>query len=293
MTRVIHALRRSQRFAVENMNAWRLYLAAKADPHYHFTPTDCWLYIQERQWQTPPLTVLEDAPFQLLQIEQHRLFWPRALDSGGLSWLYCETMMPFEHNPSSYNHPAMALGNANWVLDLGACEGFFSLLAAELGARHIYAVEPVKALSDGLRRTVSIQKTPEKFTLMAAAVASQEGEQRLNTQTAEVWNSTLASGGDVVHVTTLDALAQTYDLGGNGVIKMDIEGAEMDALTGGKLLLARHKPRLAIAVYHAYDNARLCRDIIQSANPDYQVQFRGMYGWAVPERPRPYLLFAW
>lgn len=293
MSSMLNKLRRSRRFILENLAAWRQYLVARADPHYSFTTEDCWLYIQERLWQPPPVIVLEDSPIQLLEIEHRQLFWPRGLDSGSLGWLYCETMLPFEQNPSSYLHPEIALGSASWVFDLGACEGFFSILATEQGAGHVYIVEPVNALSNSLRRTIETQKSPEKFTLVEVAVALQEGEMLLNTRTAEVWNSSLAAGGDVVRVTTLDALAEHYSLDGNGVVKMDIEGAEMDALSGGKHLLARHKPRLAIAVYHAYDNARLCRDIILSANPSYQISFRGMYGWNAPERPRPHLLFAW
>jgi len=75
------------------------------------------------------------------------------------------------------------------------------------------------------------------------------------------------------------------------MIKMDVEGAEMDALLGGTQLLRNQKPKLAVAVYHDYDNAKLCSDIILQANPAYHIEFRGMYNWFYPARP--YLLFAW
>ena len=72
---------------------------------------------------------------------------------------------------------------------------------------------------------------------------------------------------------------------------MDIEGYEMKALEGAKQTLANDKPQLAIAVYHDYENALQCRNIILEANPTYKIEFRGMYAWFKP--PRPYLLFAY
>ena len=88
---------------------------------------------------------------------------------------------------------------------------------------------------------------------------------------------------------TLDSLISKYGI--PDLIKMDIEGAEMKALEGAKKTLATYQPQLAIAVYHDYENALKCREIILKANANYHVEFRGMYAYFTP--PRPYLLFAW
>jgi FkbM family methyltransferase len=54
-----------------------------------------------------------------------------------------------------------------------------------------------------------------------------------------------------VQVTTLDEALQdiqpTY-------IKMDIEGSELDALEGGKETIRRHRPKMAVCVYHLPDH---------------------------------------
>lgn len=59
------------------------------------------------------------------------------------------------------------------------------------------------------------------------------------------------NGGCEVQIVTLDDalrdLAPTY-------IKFDIEGSEMDALEGGMGTIMRHRPKLAVCVYHCPDH---------------------------------------
>jgi hypothetical protein len=93
-----------------------------------------------------------------------------------------------------------------------------------------------------------------------------------------------------VPVATIDLLAAQHSLAEDGLIKMDVEGFEMAALKGAVRTLRDYKPALAIAVYHELGNARECAEIIRAANPRYQIEFRGYYGWFHP--PRPYMLFA-
>ena len=59
--------------------------------------------------------------------------------------------------------------------------------------------------------------------------------------------------GERVPVTTLDrwAGAMTVDL-----LKMDIEGAELEALAGAREVLARDRPDVLVQAYHPRDGAR-------------------------------------
>jgi hypothetical protein len=45
----------------------------------------------------------------------------------------------------------------------------------------------------------------------------------------------------------LDGIAPTY-------MKFDIEGSEPDALEGGRETIARHRPKMAVCLYHAPDH---------------------------------------
>lgn len=57
-------------------------------------------------------------------------------------------------------------------------------------------------------------------------------------------------------------------------IKMDIEGAEVDALLGAKKTIEEQKPRLAISIYHKTDDIWRIPDTILKCCPDYQFYLR-------------------
>lgn len=57
-------------------------------------------------------------------------------------------------------------------------------------------------------------------------------------------------------------------------IKMDIEGAEGEALAGCRNTILKHHPRLAIAVYHRHDDFRMIPDQVLSIRDDYDVYLR-------------------
>jgi len=57
-------------------------------------------------------------------------------------------------------------------------------------------------------------------------------------------------------------------------IKMDIEGAEKEALLGGKEIISRYRPKLAICAYHELEDVLELPKIVWGLNPDYRIYFR-------------------
>lgn len=287
------------RVGKETRTALRVWLAFAKSRHssrYRFTIEDCRLHLRERAWRTPPVTVQGQAADLLrLQVADRSLFWPEGVAYDGLGWTYAEVFYPWRCNPSSYAHPQARVAQGGWVLDAGACEGFFTMYALERRAA-VMAVEPVPSLQAALRRTFESELEQGRLRLFAGGIARRSGRATVHGDDAQIWNASIdvdAGGGAPGGTPTIsiDELVASWDPQGHGLIKMDIEGSEMEALAGAGRTLKERRPALAVAVYHGYDNAAECRDIILGANPDYQVELRGMYGWFDP--PRPCLLFAW
>jgi FkbM family methyltransferase len=57
-------------------------------------------------------------------------------------------------------------------------------------------------------------------------------------------------------------------------IKLDIEGAEQDALKGMQKTIAKYKPKLAICIYHLPDDLWKIPLFIYQLNPDYKLYVR-------------------
>ncbi len=65
-------------------------------------------------------------------------------------------------------------------------------------------------------------------------------------------------------------------------LKMDIEGAEYDALRGSEQIIRRCKPKLAVCVYHGYDDLWRIPALIDSYNSGYSFYLRHNGGNLIP-----------
>lgn len=65
-------------------------------------------------------------------------------------------------------------------------------------------------------------------------------------------------------------------------LKMDIEGAEWDTLLGCQRIISQEHPKLAICVYHGYDDLWRIPALIDSLNPDYEFYLRHYGGNLIP-----------
>jgi hypothetical protein len=93
-------------------------------------------------------------------------------------------------------------------------------------------------------------------------------------------------------VTTIDALVEQSPFGRIDCIKMDIEGAERDALAGAGATFHRFQPRLSITTYHQAEDWTRIADQIRAFAPDYRLWLKGMVCYETGGY-RPVMLHGW
>jgi FkbM family methyltransferase len=145
-------------------------------------------------------------------------------------------------------------------VDAGANVGVMSMAAAAwVGASgRVIALEPSTREFNRLTAHVRLNAL-SNVTPIQAAVAAATGPRTLRVATAATaGGNTLgksfaypriaAEREEIVEAITLDDLASQLDLPGIDVIKLDVEGSEVEALRGATVVLRRHRPTLVIEV---------------------------------------------
>lgn len=164
------------------------------------------------------------------------------------------------------------------VLDCGANVGVYTRDALEAGVKVVVAIEPAPENIECLRRNFTAEIAAGRVIVYPKGVWDKDDFLTLN---VDPNNSAADSfliqregshGVQKVPLTTIDKLVAELKLERVDLIKMDIEGAEPNALTGARETLARFKPRLTISSYHAPDHPRLIPERIRAVRPDYRME---------------------
>jgi len=87
-------------------------------------------------------------------------------------------------------------------------------------------------------------------------------------------SSAMVMGGEGQIQVPVVSLDQTIGLSQPNYIKMDIEGAELDALQGARELIEREAPSLAICLYHKPEDLWEIPLYIHSIQPSYKMDIR-------------------
>lgn len=160
------------------------------------------------------------------------------------------------------------------VIDCGGHVGVFTHTALAQGAAKVSAVEPdpgnivafkrnfEKEIGDG--RVVRVMKGvwKEETTLELYELEDNSGVNSV------VWKK---GKKFTIDVTTLDKVVADQGLTHVDVIKMDIEGAEREALRGGLKTIGMMRPSILLDAYHLPDDPDVLPAILREAHPNYKL----------------------
>jgi FkbM family methyltransferase len=181
-----------------------------------------------------------------------------------------------------YERRDVTVRDSDVVVDVGAHLGTFTRVALQRGARVVVAIEPNPVNTTCMERTFASEIAAGRVRLVRAAAWHSPGSLTFefgdSSQMGHVGASANARSRAKalpVRAVTLDQLPGELKLDRVDFIKMDIEGAERHALAGASRLLAQHKPRLAICIYHTPDDRDVVPRVVRSANDSYRMFTRG------------------
>ena len=162
------------------------------------------------------------------------------------------------------------------VIELGACQG--ENLGHFLDAGHSFIdgflFEPDASNLKVLRDRLSLLNLT---SLECHQLGAWNESATLKFQTSGDAAAAISSGGDIsIDVVALDDFIPTeYS---PNFIKMDIEGAEMEALRGMTALIENHHPHLAISVYHKPSDLWTIGNFLHQRFPGSYSFYLRMYG---------------
>ena len=145
------------------------------------------------------------------------------------------------------------------VHDVGANVGLFTLVAAGRGA-FVHAFEPLPRNARLLREHVSRNDFEERVTVVEAAVGRVSGTARFRTESTGLEGAMDPRGEREVGVVALDD-RQPPD---PQVIKIDVEGGELDVLAGAAHLIHRARPTIFLELHPGGAEAS-CRSLLERA----------------------------
>jgi FkbM family methyltransferase len=137
-----------------------------------------------------------------------------------------------------------------YFLDIGGYIGWYSILAARaVGTEgQVIVLEPDPANMRQLKFNLWLNQV-DRVRVLPWAAWSRSGEVPWTFAAEPVWHHIREGGTQTVPCISIDELCERLNLPRLDWIKLDIEGAETEALRGARLTLLHHSPNLFIEIH--------------------------------------------
>lgn len=184
-----------------------------------------------------------------------------------------ENILPIGINDieNQYFDDIMKIEKDEIFVDAGAYDGYTTIQFAKWcnnTHKAIYLFEPdqqnLKMTNNNIEEN-NIKRT----TLFPYGLWNKEETLKFHCQQT---GSCIDNTGEIeIKTNTLDNLLKNIPV---TFIKMDIEGAELNALKGAKETISKYRPKLAISVYHKPEDIITIPEYIKSLVPEYKFYLR-------------------
>lgn len=160
------------------------------------------------------------------------------------------------------------------VIDAGVGWGdttvYLAALADSKAGGHLYAFDVLQEGIDALAEQCRHNPEINNISPILKALSDRDGEHVSISSPSPGAHIVNANTGRNVETVTIDTFVKRNRLQKVDFIKMDIEGAEVPALKGAAETISQHKPKLAISVYHKWDDLLTIPRLIHKLRGDYK-----------------------
>jgi FkbM family methyltransferase len=155
------------------------------------------------------------------------------------------------------------------IIDVGCLFGESILIFRKhFPDSQIFSFEPSGYNYNLALETLRLNEIKEKVKIENLALGNIQGITKLNGWTIDKD----AQNGEDVRVDTLDNYVAANNIQ-VGLIKVDVEGGEMDFLQGAINTIKRQKPILMLSIYHSYDDFYKIKPFVDSLDLGYKFDF--------------------
>ena len=176
----------------------------------------------------------------------------------------------------SYHSDEVSVGvqKGDIVIDAGVGWGdttvYLASLAGQESGGWSYAFDILEEGMNALKEQCKQNEELKNITPVLKALSDKDNESVNITSPSPGARVTNEETGSTLQTITIDTYFKEQGLKKVDFIKMDIEGAEVPALKGASETIKSFKPRLAISVYHKWDDLLVIPKLIHNLRHDYE-----------------------
>lgn len=238
---------------------------------------------------------LSDGDFDWVTVGEFAVAWPRGVPATRLIDALVELSEP---SNGHYYFSRTRIPAGGTVLDVGACEGAFAVLAVQkFDAARVWCFEPGRTMSNALRITARRHGIERQMVPVPLALGATQGRVVFYEATNDPLGATTDANGahadalpNEVSLTTIDEWTAATGVPAVDFIKIDAEGSDLDVLRGARETLRRSRPAIAVTTYHHQRHAEQIADYLRDLDLGYEISLRGIV--VFDDVPRPVMLHA-